>query len=217
MLHKFTPLLILASFIIVFASLIAFTKQGFFIRTGQHDIYEMGLSGQYEKPVGLAQYEQDYFVVPPEAIDTNNLAVILGENANDNKRIEIDLSHQKLYAYEEGNLIYNYTISTGKPWWATPTGEFKTWIKLRHARMRGGSKALGTYYDLPNVPHVMYFENERVPGWKGYGIHGAYWHNNFGQPMSHGCANLQLPDAEALFSWAGVGTRVIIYGQTPTS
>ena len=83
--------------------------------------------------------------------------------------------------------------------------------------MVGGSRALGTYYDLPNVPHIMYFYNENTPKWKGYGIHGAYWHNNFGHPKSHGCVNLQLGDAELLFNWAEVGTRVIIYGQTPSS
>jgi len=81
--------------------------------------------------------------------------------------------------------------------------------------MEGGSQALGTYYNLPNVPHIMYFYNESVPKWQGYGIHGAYWHNNFGNPMSHGCVNMQLGDAEALYNWADVGTRVIIYGSTP--
>lgn len=217
MLHKFTPLLVLVSLAVVMISLLVFTRQGFFIITGQHNIYAMGFSGKFERPSGLGQYEDNYFVVPPEKPAYTNLASILGENVNGNKRIEVDLSNQKLYAYEGDNLVYNFAVSTGKPWWATPTGEFRTWTKLRYARMRGGSKVLGTYYDLPNVPYIMYFENDKVPGWKGYGIHGAYWHNNFGHPMSHGCVNLQLGEAEQIFNWAGVGTRVIIYGHTPNS
>jgi lipoprotein-anchoring transpeptidase ErfK/SrfK len=45
--------------------------------------------------------------------------------------------------------------------------------------------------------------------YRGYGLHGTYWHNNFGTPMSHGCVNLSTPDARWLFSWAPVGTKVV--------
>ena len=62
--------------------------------------------------------------------------------------------------------------------------------------MSGGSKDLGTYYYLPNVPHNMFFH-------QGYAIHGAYWHNNFGHPMSHGCVNSPLASVAQLFDWAG--------------
>lgn len=216
MTHRFFPFLVLVSVTILMFSSLVFTRQGFFIRSGQHDIYKMGLTGEYSRSVELAEYEGEYFNIPPEETQSYTAAV-LGESASDSKRIEIDLSHQKLYAYDGNNLAYDLWVSTGKPWWATPTGEFRTWIKLGYQRMQGGSKALGTYYDLPNVPHIMYFYNENTPKWKGYGIHGAYWHNNFGQPMSHGCINLKLSDAEQLYKWAGVGTKVVIYGQTPSS
>ena len=36
----------------------------------------------------------------------------------------------------------------------------------------------------------------------GYALHGAYWHNNFGQPMSHGCVNFRPAEAKKLFEWA---------------
>jgi lipoprotein-anchoring transpeptidase ErfK/SrfK len=68
--------------------------------------------------------------------------------------------------------------------------------------MSGGSGA--DYYYLPNVPHVMYF-------YGGYGLHGTYWHNNFGTPMSHGCVNLSQTDAEWLYNWASVGTKVVTH------
>jgi len=52
----------------------------------------------------------------------------------------------------------------------------------------------GPGYYLPNVPYVMYF-------YKGYSLHGTYWHNNFGTPMSHGCVNMRTEEAKWLFEW----------------
>lgn len=126
---------------------------------------------------------------------------ILGQSTD--RWIEVNLSQQRLYAWEGSNLVYNYLISSGK-WAPTPTGNFNIWIKLRSTRMTGGSKALGTYYNLPNVPCTMYF-------YKGYGLHGTYWHNNFGHPMSHGCVNMRTSEACTLYEWASVGTRVNIH------
>ena len=112
---------------------------------------------------------------------------------SDERWIEIDLSDQKLYAHNGNNIDYEFLISGGK-WALTPTGEFRIWIKLKYTKMEGGRKENNTYYYLPNVPYVQYF-------YRGYGIHGAYWHNNFGYPMSHGCINMSIPDAEKLFYW----------------
>ncbi len=126
-----------------------------------------------------------------EALNLQKGAV-LGETT-DNRWIEIDLSDQKLYAHDGDQIVYDFLVSTGK-WGRTPTGEWRIWIKLRYTKMSGGSKALHTYYYLPNVPYTQYF-------YKGYGLHGTYWHNNFGHPMSHGCINMRTPDAEKLFYW----------------
>lgn len=120
---------------------------------------------------------------------------VLGEKIPEEKWIEVDLSDQRLFAWEKDKLVYDFPISSGK-WASTPQGNFRIWIKLRYSLMHGGSKENGTYYYLPNVPYVMYF-------FKGYGIHGTYWHNNFGTPMSHGCVNLSIPDSATLFAWAG--------------
>ena len=107
----------------------------------------------------------------------------------DEKWIEVDLSDQNLIAWEGATPVMNFTVSTGLPNTPTVQGEFHIYEKLTATRMTGPG------YDLPGVPHTMYF-------YGGYALHGAYWHNNFGQPMSHGCVNLSLPDAEALFNWA---------------
>jgi len=117
---------------------------------------------------------------------------ILGATT-DERWIEVDLSEQKLRAHNGNNIDYEFLISSGK-WAPTPTGEFRIWTKLRYTRMEGGKKENNTYYNLPNVPYTQYF-------YKGYGLHGTYWHNNFGQPMSHGCINMAIPDAEKLFYW----------------
>lgn len=146
--------------------------------------------------------------------------VLSSKQKNKDKRIEIDLSEQRLRAYEGDKKIYSFLVSTGK-WGRTPTGEFKIWVKYEYTLMAGGSKALNTYYYLPNVPYTMYFYNSEVPKSRGYGIHGTYWHDNFGHPMSHGCVNMKTEEAKELFYWASAetadnsGTKIIIYGTAP--
>ena len=143
---------------------------------------------------------------------------ILGATT-DERWIEVDLSEQKLRAHNGNNIDYEFLISSGK-WALTPTGEFRIWVKLKYTKMEGGKKENNTYYYLSNVPYTQYF-------YKGYGLHGTYWHNNFGTPMSHGCLNMAIPDAEKLFYWTSPllpqgksvaysskeepGTRVIIH------
>jgi len=136
----------------------------------------------------------------------------------DERWVEIDLSEQRLYAREGDRIVYNFLISTGKPWTPTPKGEFRIWTKLKYSKMSGGRGA--SYYYLPNVPFIQYF-------YGSYGLHGTYWHSNFGQTMSHGCVNLATPDAEVLFYWTSPpasggnvtypskdhpGTRVVVHG-----
>ncbi len=112
--------------------------------------------------------------------------------------IDVDLSTQTLTAYEGNGPVYTVAVSTGRPNTPTPVGQFRIWIKLRYDDMRGPG------YYLRDVPYVMYF-------YKDYGLHGTYWHDNFGTPMSHGCVNLSSTDAEWLFNWASVGTRVVTH------
>jgi lipoprotein-anchoring transpeptidase ErfK/SrfK len=143
---------------------------------------------------------------------------VLGESTEDtatNKRIEVDLAKQRAYAYEDNRLVYNFLISSGT-WGRTPNGTFKIWTKVRSQKMSGGSKELGTYYYLPNVQNVMFFYNDSYERKLGFSFHQAYWHNNFGVPMSHGCINMTTADSATLFGWAEVGTPVVIYGKYKT-
>jgi lipoprotein-anchoring transpeptidase ErfK/SrfK len=111
--------------------------------------------------------------------------------------IGVDLSEQRLTAYENGVAVHTTLVSTGLPGTPTPTGEFRIWIKLRYDDMAGAD------YYIEDVPYVMYFH-------EGYGLHGVTWHGNFGHPMSHGCVNLPTEEAGWLFNWAEVGTLVSI-------
>ncbi|MCI0553725.1 MAG: L,D-transpeptidase family protein [Anaerolineae bacterium] len=112
--------------------------------------------------------------------------------------IDVDLSQQRVYAYEGDIIVNSFIVSTGTSRTPTVTGKYKIWIKLKSTTMSGPG------YHLTNVPYTMYF-------YKGYGLHGTYWHNNFGTPMSHGCVNLSIPDAQWLYNWAFEGTTVNVH------
>jgi lipoprotein-anchoring transpeptidase ErfK/SrfK len=113
--------------------------------------------------------------------------------------INVDLMQQRVTAYEGQTPVYTTLASTGLPNTPTVVGQFRIWIKLRYDDMTGPG------YYLEDVPHVMYF-------YQGYGLHGVWWHGNFGHPMSHGCVNLPADAAEWLFNWADVGTLVNVHG-----
>ncbi len=125
------------------------------------------------------------------------------------KWIDINLSAQTLVAYEGDVPVYYTLVSTGRPGHATPTGTFRVYIKLVKDNMSNGTFGVSPddpdYYNLKDVPYVMYF----LSG--GYAIHGTYWHNNFGHVMSHGCVNAPTPAARWLFGWAELGTPVVIH------
>ncbi|MHC5726862.1 MAG: L,D-transpeptidase, partial [Nostoc sp.] len=108
-----------------------------------------------------------------------------------------DLSEQRLRAWEGRKLVYSYRISGGKRSTPTPIGRFRINSKYRTHRMRGSG------YNIPDVPYTMYF-------YRGYAIHGAYWHNRFGTPVSHGCVNLPVKQARNLYRWASTGTLVVV-------
>lgn len=185
------------------------------------------LTGIYDKTKFSSEFEGKTLSVPKYLADVPLVANVLGDSTA-NKRIEIDLTNQRLYAYEGDRKVYDFLVSTGK-WGQTPTGTFDIWIKLRYTTMSGGNKALGTYYYLPNVPYTMFFYNQSIPKYRGYGIHGTYWHNNFGHPMSHGCINMKTEEVEQLYYWANPpstkhttyasstnhGTKILIYGKAP--
>jgi lipoprotein-anchoring transpeptidase ErfK/SrfK len=123
---------------------------------------------------------------------------IIALKASEKRWLEINLSTQRLIAWEGSQPVYAIIVSTGKKDTPTPSGIFAIQSKRRLDRMRGDD------YDISNVPYSMYF-------YGGYAIHGTYWHNRFGTPVSHGCINVAVDHAQWLFEWADLNTPVIIH------
>lgn len=126
-----------------------------------------------------------------DSLSTKDIQVLGATTAD--KWIEIDLSDQRLIAHQGDTVFLESLISSGL-WNKTPPGQYHIWYKIRYTKMEGGLKGTRSYYYLPNVPFSMFFYGD-------YGLHGTYWHSNFGQPMSHGCVNAPTDVAEKLFYW----------------
>ena len=125
--------------------------------------------------------------------------------ATTTKYIVIDRAKETLSAYDSDTLFMESPVSTGLELTPTPRGTFIIYRKMPSSYMQGPLPGISDqYYDLPGVPWDMYFTDE------GGAIHGAYWHNAFGQEWSHGCVNLPLEAARKLYYWAPMGTNVYV-------
>jgi LysM repeat protein len=116
--------------------------------------------------------------------------------------IDINLTTQRLTAYEGNRAVFSAAVSTGIWRYPTVVGKFRIYHRVLSQTMDG--RRLGFNYVLHNVPYVMYF-------YRDYAIHGTYWHSNFGTPMSHGCVNMSTPDAKWLYNWSSYGTLVNVH------
>ncbi len=166
-------------------------------------------SGIIDPSGRLGYWSGSQVTVPTEVLATENDATaVLGMAEPSERWIEVDLSDQRLRAWDGGTLYLETPVSSGLPGTPTPTGEFRIWMKIRATKMEGGEGRY--YYNLPNVPYVMFFSNEDVAAGLGYGLHGTYWHSDFGTQRSHGCVNLPTPIAKTLYEWV---TPVLTEGQ----
>jgi len=126
--------------------------------------------------------------------------------ASTTKKIIIDRSDQTLTAYAGTTTFMSTNISTGLELTPTPRGEFTIFKKMPSRYMQGPLPYLNSkqVYDLPGVPWNLYFTEG------GAVIHGAYWHTSFGKAYSHGCVNMTPAEAQKLYHWAEVGTKVLV-------
>jgi hypothetical protein len=128
---------------------------------------------------------------------------LFGENDN-RQHIVIDLSSQRLSAYENGILANSFLISSAKNPWTTEVGIHSVLAKIpvvdyswSYGENNPNNYNLGpTPWNLLIYPHNY--------------IHYAWWHNNFGHTMSHGCVNVNLTNMKWLYDWTMVGTSVEI-------
>jgi hypothetical protein len=112
--------------------------------------------------------------------------------------IDVDLASQTLVAYEGGVPAYATLVSTGRAGDdATPRGVHRIWVKLLASDMGNSDRAdAEAHYSLEDVPFVQFFDH-------AVGLHGTYWHRDFGHARSHGCVNLAPLDARWLFAFTG--------------
>ena len=124
-------------------------------------------------------------------------------NARRDRHIYVNLDEQRLYAYNYGLIDHTYLISSGRPGFPTPVGEFAVMRKLHWHDYKWYDRAGNLLYNLPNVEYNLEFKRH-------YYIHYAYWHNNFGRRMSGGCVNAPYDGVKETYAWADVGTPVVI-------
>jgi lipoprotein-anchoring transpeptidase ErfK/SrfK len=120
------------------------------------------------------------------------------------RRIEVNLSEQRAYLFENEQVVQSWYISSGKEGYSSSTGHFRIRAKLTSQDMGNPDLTKAPNYFTPDVPDVMYYNGDEA-------LHGAYWHNNFGNVMSHGCINMPLSAAEFTFGWAPMGTEVWVH------
>jgi lipoprotein-anchoring transpeptidase ErfK/SrfK len=138
----------------------------------------------------------------------------------DKRVIDVDLTAQHLLACRNGAPANDFAISSGTATHATNVGSYYIWLRKPDEEMKSPEGPFAPdYYDIKHVPWTQYFDGSEA-------LHGAWWHNNFGHPMSHGCVNVQtptenarwpaaLPQAEWLWNFDNLGDPVIVHGVTP--
>jgi lipoprotein-anchoring transpeptidase ErfK/SrfK len=135
------------------------------------------------------------------------------------KVIVVSMSQQWLYAYEDGKLVFDHAVETGRPELPTPTGSFTILDKSRDVVFTSPwPKDSPYYYEPTPINYAMLFKEG------GFFLHDASWHVQFGpgsnvphqlpdgslETGSHGCVGMPIPDAQRLYAWLPVGTPVII-------
>ena len=167
--------------------------------------YKIGFDGETHYPERVTS---DWYVAADYVrlfLDAGERWMATGMRTSSTKRIVIDLTKELLYAYDGDTLFMQQPISTGLELTPTVLGTSMVYRKIPDSYMQGPIPDVSDqYYDLPGVPWDLYFTRD------GGAIHGAYWHDHFGEPWSHGCVNLSPEQAKILYAWADLGTSVTV-------
>ena len=177
-----------------------------------------------EKSIWYQIYDfhlKKYLYIPSHdmrLVPNAELTLLSADVPDEEKHILIDLSAQLVTAFEGEQLVFSQRCSSGAKGTTTPKGKFRTYHKGPSVHMTNQGDALENIYNLPGVPWCTFFTGS------GNALHGAYWHNDYGRPRSHGCVNLPSDAAKFLYRWTspnvppdadyihkpGEGTRVMI-------
>ncbi|MGH2559976.1 MAG: L,D-transpeptidase family protein [Thermomicrobiales bacterium] len=173
----------------------------------------LGINTEPVEQGSLPLYDESLLVTNPNPNPMGDLS------APGKRRIEISIGQQTLWAYQGDTLVAQTLVSTGISPNDTETGLFHVRLKYPKQDMAGFTDETGevvgfgeedgpdgsSSYEVKDVPNVMYINADAEA------LHGAYWHNNFGNRMSHGCINLPLDFAKFLYGWAPLGTVVWVH------
>jgi hypothetical protein len=144
--------------------------------------------------------ESIYFIPTAQLrpISPDEITPLSPEVPAGNKRIDVNLTTQTLVCYENKQAVLTADVSTGVfRLYDTPIGRFNIQDKLPSRRMHGSDLFANDQENvLAGVPWCSFFTE------KGHALHGTYWHDNFGLPMSHGCVNMRTEEAKWLFRWS---------------
>jgi len=144
-----------------------------------------------------------------------NQALIEQFSTGKDRRLFVYLDSQRVEAVENGKVVRTFKVSTGKSKTPTVTGNFYIYDRYRHKTMRSDvGRGQRGFYEVEDVPYTQFFH-------KDYAFHGAFWHNNFGRPASHGCVNMSTKiqnkrwpnvpeDAGWLYQWGALGLPVTV-------
>lgn len=120
------------------------------------------------------------------------------------KRLDVDLSQQIITCLEDDVAVFSTRCASGAAFtvaedtvvnFGTPKGDQSVLLKQASRHMVGDNPSAPDYFDLPGVPWDTFFNRE------GQAIHGAYWHNDYGRPRSHGCLNVSIDAARWIYRW----------------
>jgi lipoprotein-anchoring transpeptidase ErfK/SrfK len=159
-------------------------------------------------------------------IPTAEYAPLSAEVPEGKKRIIVNINNQSLQALEYDKIVFQTQISSGMAGSSTPDGsnstdtpigDFNVYSKMPSKHMGSGELTSDPEaYVLPGVPWTSFFVES------GVAFHGTYWHDNFGNRMSHGCINMKTEEALWIFRWCtpvfkgdkmeqvGYGTKVSV-------
>lgn len=145
-------------------------------------------------------YQESYYVEPAHlrVVPVEETTTLSPSVPAKDKKIKVNLGSQLVTAYEGDSQVQLFRCSAGiskDSVSLTPTGDFRTDYKRPSRHMIDGNDHHMNTYNLPGVPWISYIDEN------GISFHGTYWHNNFGEPMSHGCINLPPEAAKWIYRW----------------
>lgn len=189
-------------------------------RNGQVRLAPLGAVGAQALGVDLSPIAQEGLPEFSESLfKTAENPDPVGDSATPGRKwVEVNISQERLWAYQGDTVVMTTLVSTGLAPNNTERGTFHIRMKFEKQTMSGFTNgtgevvslgddpvAGGTHYEVKDVPNVMYVNTDAEA------LHGAYWHNNFGHPMSHGCINLPLDVAAWMYGWTPLGTMVWVH------